>query len=794
MGTATVQRIVSGSVPNFINGVSQQPFALRLASQAEEQINGHSSIVEGLTKRPPSKAVAKLTESLPDNVFVHVIDRDEVEKYIAIAYPNGDLEVYDFAGNRKTVNFPSGKAYLVNPSANLKAITIADYTFFLNRDTATAMGAETQPVAPPAAIVYVRQGNYATNYRIIINQSVVAQLTTSKTEPAEIQTDAIAGALLAQMQANLPGWGFACTGSVIRITAPGSADFTIRTEDGAGNTFMLAAKGKVQSFVDLPAKCYDGYQIEVFGSPGNDHDNFYVQYKADAGMDPNLAGLWKEIPKPGRKIALDPATMPHTLKREADGTFTFGPADWNKCGAGDSKTVPEPGFIGSRISDIFFFRNRLGFTAQEHVVLSKSGDIFNFWRDTATALIDTDVIDVTVSHTKVSNLRRAIPFNQALLLMADQTQFILQGGEVLSPATVSIAQTTEYETDNLASPVAAGSFIYFTTSKFGFAGIREFYVDGTTKTNHATDITAHVPKYLKGRVTDLAASTNEDVLVALTDTAPNTVFVYKYFWASGNGEKLQSSWSRWVFEPTCAILAVQFLESTLWLIMRRSDGLHLERIDLSPGVIDEDMPYQVLLDHRYDHTNTTFVTEPHSELGFVTTITKRNSVMGVQVVALAGDPDQKAGRSMRIIWETANAVRVQGVVSKFVVGVPYSLRYKFSTLVLRKEAVGGGQMAATEGRLQVRRMSVNYAETGYFRIIVTPLGRDSYTTVFTGRVVGSLNNRLGFPAIETGVFRFPIMCRNLDASIELINDTPFPTRILNADWEALYTVRSQQAS
>ncbi len=45
--------LVSDSVPSLINGVSQQPPSLRLPSQVGEQINAHSSEVDGLRKRPP---------------------------------------------------------------------------------------------------------------------------------------------------------------------------------------------------------------------------------------------------------------------------------------------------------------------------------------------------------------------------------------------------------------------------------------------------------------------------------------------------------------------------------------------------------------------------------------------------------------------------------------------------------------------------------------------------------------------------------------------------------------------
>ena len=52
--------LVSKSIPNLINGVSQQPPTLRLESQGEEQENGLSDVVDGLKKRPPTEFIKTL--------------------------------------------------------------------------------------------------------------------------------------------------------------------------------------------------------------------------------------------------------------------------------------------------------------------------------------------------------------------------------------------------------------------------------------------------------------------------------------------------------------------------------------------------------------------------------------------------------------------------------------------------------------------------------------------------------------------------------------------------------------
>ena len=55
--------LVSRTIPNLVQGVSQQPEVLRLSSQATTQLNGFSSVVEGLKKRPPTNYIAKLSSS-----------------------------------------------------------------------------------------------------------------------------------------------------------------------------------------------------------------------------------------------------------------------------------------------------------------------------------------------------------------------------------------------------------------------------------------------------------------------------------------------------------------------------------------------------------------------------------------------------------------------------------------------------------------------------------------------------------------------------------------------------------
>ncbi len=76
--------LISEQISNLINGVSQQPPSLRLASQSEVQNNGMSTIAEGLKKRPPLEHVVKLNSKTDTDAYIHYINRSETEKHVVV--------------------------------------------------------------------------------------------------------------------------------------------------------------------------------------------------------------------------------------------------------------------------------------------------------------------------------------------------------------------------------------------------------------------------------------------------------------------------------------------------------------------------------------------------------------------------------------------------------------------------------------------------------------------------------------------------------------------------------------
>ena len=796
--------LISTNIPNLVNGVSQQPYALRLASQCEEQINGHSSVVEGLRKRPGTEHIARIP-GVSGNAFIHTIVRDSFEKYIVVIQ-HESLRVFDLEGNEKTVNFPHGRLYLssIDPASSFRCVTVADYTFVLNTKRVVTRLPTGVPTRPFEALVWVKQGSYGARYRLEVGEASYEHVTPEGNDPTHsfhIATNIIAGMLRDGISQHLgDGWYIHQYGSTLHIRKTDGSYFHIRAEDSLGDHGLGVITSKVQSFSDLPARAVDGFTVEVVGDQSSAFDNYYVRYETDG--TPANSGVWKETLKGGEHYALNPSTMPHALVRKADGTFSFEAIDWAKREVGDLESNPFPSFTDRRINDIFFYRNRLGFVSDESIVFSRAGDYFNFFIGTATTVLDDDPIDIGVNHTKVSILRHAIPFNETLLLFSDKTQFQLGSAEILTPDTVSVNQTTEYECSLRARPVGVGRYVYFAVNRGTYSGLREYYVDGETETEEAQEITGHVPKYIPGGIFKIAASSSEDMLAVLSENAPNEVFVYKFYW--NGSEKLQSSWSRWRFGPSDKILNCDFIESHLYLLIERADGVHLEVMNLEPGSVEDNWDIHVHLDSKVDEhsvLNIQFMENNPALKDDNQTLIELPYKIGdedlIQVVCgPGGDLDEGCIFKDYLIDNTGtNTVLVMDGDWRnqpFFIGKPYEFRYRFSPFVIKEEAVGGGQMTVGEGRIQLRRVSLLYDKSGYFRVEVTPYRRDTYRYTFSGRVLGSGNNRVGRVSIEQGTFRFPVSAKNDQVTIEILNDTFLPCCFLSAEWEAFYSIRSRR--
>ena len=783
--------LISSSIPNLINGISQQPATLRLASQAEDQVNFLSSVAEGLTVRPPTRILAEVDDADWSDGFVHTINRDTSERYIVVIRDD-TLRVFEAeTGVERTVNAPNGFGYLAGASkTDFRAVTVADYTFILNSTAAVAVDAATSPERTNQGLIYVRGGNYGKTYRVLIDGTEVASYKTpdgsDSAHTDDIDTNHIAEQLLVALNAwGGAGFSFSRQGDLLLISRADSTAFSLRAEDGQGGLNIDAFQSQAQRFSDLPKDGIEGFEVEVVGDEASGFDNYFVRYQTDGAGG---VGVWKETLKGGETYKLDASTMPHTLRREADGTFTFDTQEWDEREVSDLDKAPHPSFEGRPIRDIFFFQNRLGFVADENVIMSRDGEYFAFYRSTATTVLDTDPIDIATTSARVSIINHAVPFNKSLLLFSDQTQFVLEGGEILTAATVSVTQSTAFESLPAVRPVGVGQFVYFPVPRGGYAALREYFVQEGGEQNDALDVTSHCPRYLPRDLTQMAASSSEDTLVCLADSAPNSLFVYRYFF--NNEGKLQSAWSRWDLSTEDTIINVEFIESDMYLVVARAGKTFIETISLESGNTDTGSTVLFRVDRGVDSETCSPAFD-----GSGTTFTLPYATDDDMFVVVRGDDASYfEGTIISNTRPSSTEVRIVGdhTNTKLVIGSKLTATYQFSTFYMKSQEPGGGMSSNSDGRLQLRYLSVDYSRAGFFTVRSTPKGRATSERSFSGRILGAASGTIGEFELATGRFRVPVMCKNTEANIEIICDSPLPNSFTAADWEATYTSRSRK--
>lgn len=791
-------RLISTSIPNLLNGVSQQPDTIRLPNQAEIQENGLSDVVSGLGKRPPTVHVAKLNSDTFENSKIHFINRDSTERY-TVLINNGSIKVYDLNGTQKTVVSPS-LTYLTtaNPLEDINLVTVADYTFIVNKSITVTKSGTTSAVRPAEAIFYVKNGQYLTTYKIDIdgvNRASYQTLDNSNANHASsITTDNIATELYNDLVAAFPtGYTIVRDGSIIYFSK-NTGTFTASVSDGLGGDGLILVKDKIKSFSDLPYKGYTNFEVEVVGDQGTEFDNYYVYWDGTA---------WVETVKSGLDNEFNTATLPHLLIRTADGNFRFTKADgstytigattytvpeYNGRTCGDTITASDPSFVNNKIQDVFFYRNRLGFLSDENVIFSKVSEFFTFYPETVTTALDDDAVDVAVSHNRVSNLKYAISLNEELLLFADQTQFLLKPEETLTSKTVSINQATEYEIDPICKPIPVGKNVYFAFKRGSYAGVSEYFISQDLLTKEAQDTSINVPRYLTGRITSLKGSTTENTIFAFCNGEKSSLGVYKFYF-DANNRSLQKSWSKYVFPSGTVLLDGDTIETFFYLVVKRADGTYLEKINLKTNEVDTNLSFPVLLDRKVlltgtynSGTNQTTFTLPYPDTN------TKNVILG------GSWSSSLKGRLIDVASSTSTTVVVNGDYSAnpCYVGNKYTFKYRFSTFYVREQKGSGSTSTINTGRLQLKKLKLVYGDTGYFTVTLYPRARTASVHKFTGQILGSSNFILGQPVLESGDFQVPVQCRNLDIEMEITSDSYLPCNFLSAEWEGLFTILSSR--
>ena len=815
--------VISRAIPTLLRGISQSSDALKQADHADIQDNADSNPVLGLTKRSGTQFLATISNSTLGNVHIQTINRDATEQYVAV-FSNGNVKVFELDGTELTVHKPDGTSYLntSNPRSVMKTVTIADFTFVVNTGITPAMDSALSNSTSniTQAIIFINQATSKTTYSVTVDGVTVTDNTTGN-DP--LSTTTVATDLAGGLNSGLTGFAIARNGPVIHIKKNDGSDFSIDGNDSQGNTKMTIIKNTVQQFTDLPNVSPNGYVVEVVGDESTDFDNYYVKFTTNNG-NAFEEGQWSETVEAGIPFKFNYDTMPHVLIRQADGNFRFARVDgdsytasgqsfnlpkWGERIVGDLVSAPDPSFIGQKINNVFFFRNRLGFLAGDNVILSTVSEFFNFFPETVISVLDTEPIDVAASHTKVAILKHAVTMGEKLILFSEQTQFVLSSSaDNLTPSTANVLVQTEFESNAAAQPVGSGSSIYFLTKKGSFAGIREYIIAGNQQIQDAANTTIHVPRLIPSGIFKMAVSNNQDILVLLGTENPNKLYVNRWLYGEGFTKAL-NAWFTFTINSNRSILNIDFIGTDLIMVIQEANGVTLEKIPFETSFREPNAEFEYHLDHKVTEATSGVSVAYNSSTGISTftvpyrlradmNIVGRYLASGETSTFVDAQGNTKTLVSGQALTTTnatngsTSTITATGDFrnSKFIIGEPYEMHYRFSQQRLTQG--GGGATELISGRLQIHHFYIKYEDSGFFQVEVTPENRDTSLHKFTGRLLGAASASIGQINLDTGTFKVPIMSKSDRVDIDIKNNTFLPTLLASAEYEGVFHMRSRR--
>jgi hypothetical protein len=821
--------LISQSLSSLINGVSRQPAQQRLPSQAQEQVNVVSDVAAGAKRRPPSEHLALLTGSFTavptGGVKIHTIDRGDGQQF-AVVIEDGDINVYDLTdGSEVVVNdnadgTPGAYTYLDFNTATETAetafelVTVADYTFVVNKTIATAMSGVTSTARANAhELLLIAEVGGPDGFTNIIelgfdsdSTANAGPVTQSSEETMDLLCTALTGIAnpsdtIGTAGGSILDWKFTrISGNVLHAYQFQNANDLVTSSDRYGDTIhTLLATGpngevpQISRFSDLPARAADGFVVKVKGDDGDDEDDFYVIYSDDDSV-------WKEWVAPGLDDAFDEDVMPHALVyNESTGEFSFEPVTWDERLVGDTLSAAVPSFIGNTINDILVHKNRLMLVSDENVIASGSGSFFNFWPTTVTTLVDSDPFDIAGTGNRVSIWDYATPFKGKLSLFSSTGDVVSEvKGSRDEPLTLKNARVEERGAWAMSEvrPAAAGDSLYFLQDRGSHASVMQ-YSESNLDVYRADEITSHVADYLPGGIFKIAAGRAENMLCFLSNEAAedHKVFVFGFFFIGD--EQVMSSWSEWAFADDDIVLDASWIESILYVLVSRQDGIHLEKIDF--GKIDEDeAAFTENLGYRVHLDSLVHLTGTYDAPSNITTWTlpyDQATNGGTYRIIRGGEWDAARGSQINVLSQATDlSITALGdfTAAPVYIGREYTSTYELSEIVLRGGTGDTAKGARIAGRLQLRQGRIVYANTGTFNVrLLSQDDDDEYSVTFVSQF---LNQAIfGATGLDDGVFTFHIGADARNARIIIDSASFLPFTLANAEWEGRFFQRSSQA-
>ena len=443
-------------------------------------------------------------------------------------------------------------SYLTSNSVktDYKVITVQDTSIIVNGSVKVKEQPKPTTWSPhKAASIEVQYLTSGSTYTLDVTINGVTQTATYTTSSSDDVTD-----LLNDLKSDIQAWTGNHASIVVsqlsnslELTSPNAMD--IHAEGGIDNKGMTVVEDEVGSVGLLPFKSVQGRLVKIVNT-NSAAGSYWAKFIAHDNLSGE--GYWEETRDPTVSPGVDKTTMPHELINPKADFFEFKEINYKDRLAGDNETNSHPSFVNEKIVSGFFHNNRLGFLSKDNVILSQSGEFYNFYFKSAQTILESDPIDLSCSSTQPTSLHAAIPTAQGVILFSENQQFILfADAGVLTTSLATIRTLSNFQMDSNIEPVDVGTNLNFVTKTPGYSRVFSMVTRGQQENPQVLDLSRVVKEWISPDIDHIIASP-QNSMIAMSGQSLNEIFMFRYY--NDGKENLMESWVSWLMPGT-----VQFM-------------------------------------------------------------------------------------------------------------------------------------------------------------------------------------------------------------------------------------------
>jgi len=648
--------------------------------------------------------------------------------------------------------------------------------------------------------VWMKNAYYKITIDEISTSKVLANLGLIRPTPTSFDTKTVvtAESILGDIRADIVAAGNFTDANVQQIgngiyVTRASGTFNITSPVGE---LLNVLSGSVEDVGDLPRQCKHGYIVKIANSQA-DEDDYYVKFVGNNDRDGD--GVWEECPEPGVKVALDSATMPVQLVRQADGTFKVSQIAWDNRLVGDTTTVPEPSFIGKTVNKMLFFRNRMVMLSDENVIMSRPGDFYNFWPKSAITFTATDNIDISCSSEYPAIVYDGLQVNSGLVLFTKNQQFMLTtDSDVLSPLTAKINSLSSYNFNFNTNPVSLGTTIAFLDNAGKYTRFFEMQAVLREGEPNVLEQSKNISKLFPNDI-DIVANSRENSTIFFATKGTNKLYGFRYY---QTGERrVQQAWFEWELSGTIEHIAM--LDDSLYAVVKNT-GYTMQKFSLKLGdnshTIVEDETYRVHLDNSksFAYTNLTYVADgDYTKLDHTAANFSGSGQLYAVAISTGSDKefnglvsevstfDDSGTTKVKIPgnWTTSDSNKAFNVV----IGYAFDMEIEFPTLYVTQQE-GERFKSDIQSSLVLHRIKMSLGPTGVYSTTLKRIGKPDYNETFESIMADAYTvNTVGIDKEQ--IITLPVYEKNTNLTLTLKSTHPTPSTLYSLNWEGDYSNR-----